>query len=46
MKERLGLTEIRKHANRMTFAEVGTESVQIRSQRLGLMIKIGYLSEY
>lgn len=23
MKERLGLTEIRKHANRMTFAEVG-----------------------
>lgn len=22
MKERLGLTEIRKHANRMTFAEV------------------------
>lgn len=24
MKERLGLTEIRKHANRMTFAEVGT----------------------
>lgn len=24
MKERLGLTEIRKHANRMTFAEVST----------------------
>lgn len=24
MKERLGLTEIRKHANRMTFAEVSS----------------------
>lgn len=34
MKERLGLTEIRKHANRMTFAEVGSESVQIRTRSL------------
>lgn len=30
MKERLGLTEIRKHANRMTFAEVGAGSRRSR----------------
>lgn len=34
MKERLGLTEIRKHANRMTFAEVGAGSPCSRSRNV------------